>query len=137
MPLCSTRDAATSSWVDSGFEAQSATSAPPAASVSIRFAVSVVTCRQAATRTPCNGFSLSKRSLIWAITGISPAAQSILPRPDSESPLSLMSCPIGSSPSEGVGELGHHEADRLRGRLRREQHLLVGDGTARGVRDEA
>ena len=52
MPLCSVSAAATSSWVDSGFEAASRTSAPPAASVSIRFAVSVVTCRQAAIRMP-------------------------------------------------------------------------------------
>jgi hypothetical protein len=36
--------------VDSGFDAQSTTSAPPAFSVRIRLAVSVVTCRQAETR---------------------------------------------------------------------------------------
>ena len=49
----STSAAATSSWVDNGFDAQSATSAPPACSVSIRFAVSVVTCRHAPMRMSC------------------------------------------------------------------------------------
>ena len=44
------RAAATSSCVDSGFAAQSATSAPPATSVRIRHAVSAVTCRHAASR---------------------------------------------------------------------------------------
>ena len=44
--------AATSSWVESGLEAQSAGSAPPALSVRARLAVSAVTCRQAARRTP-------------------------------------------------------------------------------------
>ena len=43
-------EAATSSCVDSGFDAQSTTSAPPAFSVRIRFAVSVVTWRHAETR---------------------------------------------------------------------------------------
>ena len=50
MPYSSTSAAATSSCVDSGLEAQMTTSAPPACSVRIRFAVSVVTCRQAETR---------------------------------------------------------------------------------------
>ena len=44
--------AATSSFVESGLLAASATSAPPAASVRIRLAVSVVTWRQAAMRRP-------------------------------------------------------------------------------------
>ena len=59
MPSCLTSAAATSSCVLSGLEAQSRTSAPPALSVFMRLAVSVVTCRQAVTRIPLNGlFSL-------------------------------------------------------------------------------
>src|SRR2546425_5006099 len=57
-----TRDAAASSCVLRGFEAHSRTSAPPACRVCIRFAVSVVTCRQAAMRTPRRGRSLANRS---------------------------------------------------------------------------
>ena len=53
MPSCLTSAAATSSCVLSGLEAQSRTSAPPAWSVFIRLAVSVVTWRQAVTRSPC------------------------------------------------------------------------------------
>ena len=45
-----TSAAATSSCVESGFEAQSRTSAPPAFSVRARLAVSVVTCRHAEMR---------------------------------------------------------------------------------------
>ena len=45
-----TSAAATSSWVDSGFEAHRTTSAPPAFSVRIRFAVSLVTCMTARRR---------------------------------------------------------------------------------------
>ena len=47
-----TSAAATSSWVERGFEAQRKTFAPPAFSVIARFAVSVVTCRQAARLMP-------------------------------------------------------------------------------------
>ena len=47
-----TSAAATSSCVESGFDAQSDDSAPPAFSVRARFAVSVVTCRQAEMRIP-------------------------------------------------------------------------------------
>ena len=52
MPYSATSAAATSSCVLSGFDAQSAMSAPPSRSAIIRFAVSVVTCRHAPTRTP-------------------------------------------------------------------------------------
>jgi len=45
-----------------GLEAQRATSAPPALRVSIRLAVSVVTCRQADKRRPRSGFSLANCS---------------------------------------------------------------------------
>ena len=50
MSYSSTSAAATSSCVESGFDAHSTTSAPPAFSVRMRFAVSVVTCRHAAMR---------------------------------------------------------------------------------------
>ena len=64
MPYSATSAAATSSLVDSGFEAASTTSAPPALSVRIRLAVSVVTWRQAPMRRPSSGRSRSKRSRI-------------------------------------------------------------------------
>ncbi len=50
MSYTSTSAAATSSWVESGFDAHSTTSAPPAFRVRMRFAVSVVTCRHAEIR---------------------------------------------------------------------------------------
>src|SRR6184192_3770056 len=50
MPWSLTKWAATSSCVESGFDPHRATSAPPPFSVTARFAVSVVTCRQAETR---------------------------------------------------------------------------------------
>ena len=52
--------AATSSCVVSGLEAQSSTCAPPAMSVRTRFAVSDVTCRHAATRSPSSGRSRAR-----------------------------------------------------------------------------
>ena len=55
MPWSRTSAAATSSCVESGLEATSTTSAPPALSVRTRFAVSVVTCRHADTRRPASG----------------------------------------------------------------------------------
>ena len=57
IPYSATSAAATSSLVDSGFEAARTTSAPPALSVRIRFAVSVVTWRQAPIRSPSSGRS--------------------------------------------------------------------------------
>ena len=92
MPWSATSEAATSSCVDSGLEAHSATSAPPAASVRIRFAVSLVTCRQAETRIPCSGRSAAKRSRICASTGICRSAHSILRAPASARPRSATSC---------------------------------------------
>ena len=52
-----TSEAATSSWVESGFDEHRTASAPPAASVRMRFAVSAVTCRQALMRQPSSGRS--------------------------------------------------------------------------------
>ena len=77
MPYSWTSAAAVSSWVDNGFDAQSAISAPPALSAIIKFAVSVVTCMQAAIRVPANGFSFAKRSRICASTGMLRPAHSM------------------------------------------------------------
>src|SRR5207248_1970004 len=84
--------AATSSWVESGFEAQSVMSAPPACSVVIRKAVSLVTCRQAETRIPLSGFCLRNLSAMLARTGIDRAAHSMRPWPFWASFMSFTSC---------------------------------------------
>src|SRR2546421_16019 len=76
MAWCDASAAATASLVESGLDAHSAMSAPPALRVSIRLAVSLVTCRHAARRRSFNGCSLVKRSRIRLSTGISRAAQS-------------------------------------------------------------
>ncbi len=91
IPYSATSAAATSSCVESGLEAQSATSAPPAASVRMRLAVSVVTCRHAPTRMPFSGFSASKRWRMEASTGISRSAHSMRPRPSAARPRSRTS----------------------------------------------
>src|SRR6185312_4135401 len=77
MPYSFTSAAATSSCVESGLLAQSRRSAPPSRSAMARFAVSVVTCRQAVMRMSRSGFSCSNRSRMRARTGISRAAHSI------------------------------------------------------------
>src|SRR2546425_1568008 len=92
MPYSFTSAAAVSSCVESGFDAQSTTCAPPAFSVSISTAVSVVTCRQAPTRMPLSGCSLAKRSRTWRRTGIDCSAHSIRRRPAAACPRSLTSC---------------------------------------------
>src|SRR6202047_640000 len=113
--------AATSSWVDSGLLAQTVTSAPPACSVRIRLAVSLVTCRQAATRNPASGFSWLKRWRIIARTGISWSAHSMrsLPAParrglaTSEGTVVFMLAPPEAGArrrrtrSDGMGERRH------------------------------
>src|SRR4029077_8528483 len=91
MPWSATSAAAAASAVERGFEAQSTRSAPPALRVMARFAVSVVTCRQAARRWPLSGCSRLKRSRICWRTGISCAAHSIIRRPSSASFRSLTS----------------------------------------------
>src|SRR5215212_8091469 len=88
----STSAAATSSWVVSGLAEQSAASAPPAISACIRFAVSAVTCRQAATFTPSSGCSSMNRSRIERRTGIWPSAHSIRRSPSGARDGSAMSC---------------------------------------------
>src|SRR5215472_8018432 len=77
IPKSSTSEAATSSCVERGLDAQSTKSAPPAESVRARFAVSAVTWRQAERRIPASGLSFSKRSRIWASTGIDLSAHSM------------------------------------------------------------
>jgi hypothetical protein len=91
MSYASTSAAATSSCVESGFEAHRTTSAPPAFSVRIRFAVSVVTCRQAEMRMPASGCSRSNRSRIAASTGICRSAHSMRRTPSGASARSFTS----------------------------------------------
>ncbi len=86
-----TREAATSSWVLKGLEAHRATAAPPALSVCIRVAVSVVTCRQALRRIPLSGFSFANRWRIRLSTGMFWAAHSIRSCPSLASLKSLTS----------------------------------------------
>ena len=91
MPKSRTREAAVSSWVDSGLEAHSVTFAPEAESARMRFAVSVVTCMHAPMRTPSSGRSFAKRSRMDASTGMSRAAHSMRASPASARSMSLMS----------------------------------------------
>src|SRR4029077_2361229 len=93
VPGCPPGAAATASLVDSGLEAHRAMSAPPAFSVSIRFAVSLVTWRHAARRWPLRGCSLVNRSRMSVRTGISRAAQSTRSWPCVARPWSLTSLP--------------------------------------------
>src|SRR6266508_5096060 len=110
IPLCSHSAAATSSWVDSGFEAHRATSAPPAWRASTRFAVSVVTWRQAAIFSPWRGRSFSNRSRISPSTPISVAAQSMRARPRSTRPRSFTSQSISAPRLVFVGTGAHSGA---------------------------
>src|SRR5579859_3149724 len=91
MPCSTLSAAATASLVESGLEAQSTMSAPPAFSVSIRLAVSLVTWRQAETFSPASGRSCRKRSRMSSSTGISRAAQSISRWPSLASAVSFTS----------------------------------------------
>src|SRR5262245_50681271 len=87
-----TSAAAVSSWVESGLEAQRASCAPPALSVSMSTAVSVVTCRHAPRRMPLSGCSWVKRSRTCRSTGIDCSAHSIFSRPSLASDRFLTSC---------------------------------------------
>src|SRR5208282_6142559 len=84
-------EAATSSCVESGFDAQSTMSAPPSRNAIIKLAVSLVTCRQAETRSPFSGCSFANRLRMDCNTGICCAAHSILRLPASASPMSFTS----------------------------------------------
>ena len=77
----STSAAATSSCVLSGLDAQSTSSAPPAWSVCIKCAVSLVTWRQALIRIPLSGFCFANRSRMLASTGMDRSAHSMRPCP--------------------------------------------------------
>src|SRR3954468_9235524 len=88
----STSAAATSSCVESGFEAQRVRSAPPAWRVCMRWAVSLVTCRHAETRSPFKGFDLAKRSAMVLRTGMERADHSMRPWPFGASFGSFTSC---------------------------------------------
>src|SRR5438045_6309289 len=92
MSYSSTSAAATSSCVESGFDAQRTTSAPPAFSVRIRLAVSVVTWRHAEMRYPASGCSRSKRSRIACRTGICRSAHVMRRTPSGASERSFTSC---------------------------------------------
>src|SRR5271166_5394361 len=89
MPWSRTRLAATSSCVDSGFEAHSATSAPPSRRVMARFAVSAVTCRHAEIRMPRSGWFLMNSLRMICRTFIDWFAHSMrfLPRSANSMPL--------------------------------------------------
>ncbi len=91
MPSFFTSAAAASSWVESGFDAQSTTDAPASRRVIARFAVSVVTWRHAPMRSPLNGCSFATRSRIFASTGISRPAHSMRREPASASERSATS----------------------------------------------
>src|SRR5260221_67274 len=86
-----TSAAATSSCVESGFEAHSTRLAPPAFNVMARLAVSAVICRQPDIRTPFKGWSFSKRSWIRRSTGISLAAHPMRSLPRAANEMSLTS----------------------------------------------
>src|SRR5690606_968375 len=64
-----------------GLEAASAISAPPALSAPISTAVSAVTCRHAATRSPSSGRSAANRSPSAVSTGIERAAHEMCRSP--------------------------------------------------------
>src|SRR5690606_22028020 len=91
MPYSSLSAAATSSWVLSGLDAASATSAPPVFSVRMRLAVSVVTCMHAAMRTPASGLVFSHSARMSASTGMFSSAHSMRRRPAAARDLSLQS----------------------------------------------
>src|SRR5271166_2382488 len=123
--------AATSSWVDSGLDAQSTRSAPPALRVRARLAVSAVTCRQADILIPASGFSVANRSRMARKTGMSRSAHSIrcLPTAASEksftSPLCAFAVTIANSGSpEKILKNRTRRAPCL-GKESRQLHLLV------------
>src|SRR5438445_6327565 len=81
--------AATSSCVESGFDAHRTTSAPPSRRQMARFAVSAVTCRQAEMRMPCSGWFLMNSLRMICRTFMDWLAHSIrfLPSSANSSPL--------------------------------------------------
>src|SRR5580700_11134814 len=86
-----TSEAATSSWVERGFEAQSTTSAPPSRRQIARFAVSAVTCMHAEMRIPFRGWFLMNSLRIICSTFMDWFAHSMRFLPSSASSRLLMS----------------------------------------------
>src|SRR5215469_10278242 len=86
-----TSEAAMSSCVESGFEAQRTTSAPPSRRQIARFAVSAVTCRQAEMRTPFRGWFLMNSLRMICRTFIDWLAHSMRFLPRSASSMFLIS----------------------------------------------
>src|SRR5580658_6344495 len=91
IPWSRTRLAETSSWVESGLEAQRTTSAPPSRRQIARFAVSAVTCRQAEMRMPLRGWFLMNSLRIICSTFMDWFAHSMRFLPSSASSRLLMS----------------------------------------------
>ena len=77
--------------MDSGFEAQSTTSAPPSRRQMARFAVSAVTCRQAEMRMPFSGWFLMNSLRMICSTFMDWFAHSMRFLPRSASSMFLMS----------------------------------------------
>src|SRR5687767_4504173 len=126
MPYSATSAAATSSCVESGFEAHSTTSAPPAFSVRARFAVSVVTWRHAEMRMPSSGRSCSKRSRIAARTGMCRSAHSTRVTPAGASPRSLTSW-LGAVVAMAAGQSNEKSQKGRRSRVRAAVAVLEPD----------
>ena len=91
MPQYLTRAAATSSWVERGFEAARTASAPPSFIAIQSAAVSLGTWTHAVSLKPSKGFSFLNLSVIFAKTGISFCAHSIFFFPCSAKFMSLIS----------------------------------------------
>src|SRR4051794_12741154 len=89
------RTLATSSCVESGLAAQTETSAPPCCSARTRFAVSAVTCRHAAMRTPSSGLSAANRSAMDRRTGICPPAHAMRGSPSEARLTGLVAVVVG------------------------------------------
>src|SRR4030043_178242 len=94
MPSFLTGEAAASSCVDRGLEAHRAPFAPPAASTCMSAAVSVVTWRQAAIRTPLSGFSFANPAPVERGPGLSFLAHSTRFFPAAARFVSLTSYPL-------------------------------------------
>src|SRR5256885_5308980 len=101
-----------SSCVESGLDAHSATSAPPALSVMHRLAVSLVTCRHAARRLPLSGCSFANRAWIWRSTGIERSAHSLRRRPSSASARSFTSNAVLVLAATAMSEMPRWSAAR-------------------------
>ena len=136
MPLCSTSAAATSSWVDSGFEAQSATSAPPAAASASGWRSRSSRAGTRAIRMPSSGRSFSNRSRISASTGISAPAHSMRSRPAAASAdvAHVVRHQISPRSREARQQVDEEPPDRDRGLVRDAHDLLVLHVFAEGVR---